>query len=175
MGDRKGVSGLEKFTVVAINHIGIVVRDLEKAVERYWRVLGIGPWQIFTFGPNARITTVRGEPCSFALRIAKAQVGSLQIELMQPLDGATPHQEFLDQRGEGVQHLGIAVETLDQASEIMSMLGFRELTAAYGVGVKGDGGAVYFDTEEVLGISLELCEYPSERFPIESVFPDPGT
>ncbi|GAH79418.1 unnamed protein product, partial [marine sediment metagenome] len=27
----------------------IAVRDIEKSMERYWKVLGIGPWDVYTF------------------------------------------------------------------------------------------------------------------------------
>ncbi|MBI4320899.1 MAG: VOC family protein [Chloroflexi bacterium] len=160
--------------ISAINHIGIVVADIERAVEEYWDEFGIGPWQIFTFGPSAKRTTVRGEPCAFSLRIAKAQVGAIAIELIQPLDGPTPHQEFLYQRGQGVQHLGVVVEDLERAVEQMARLGFDELTSAYGMGVDGDGGAVYFDTQSVLGTTLELCDPPKRRYPPETVYPPSG-
>ncbi|MCL5265780.1 MAG: VOC family protein [Chloroflexi bacterium] len=163
-----------KLNIQAINQIGIVVRDVDKAVERYWNELGIGPWMIFTFGPGVKKTTYHGEPCSFALRIAMAQVGPLFIELLQPLSGPTPHQEFLDQHGEGVQHLGVFVQSFEQAAEEMRRLGYEEITAAHGIGPKGDGAAAYFDTQDSLGTLLELIEMPGEMPPPEKVYPAPG-
>lgn len=161
-----------KLNVEAVHQIGIVVKDIDLSVERYWKEFGIGPWQIFTFGPGAKKLTYHGEPCSFALRIAMAQVGSLMIELLQPLSGSTPHQDFLEQKGEGIQHLGVFVSNLEQAAEVMHNLGYKEISGAYGFGREGDGAAAYFDTENNFGTLLELIELPKEMPPAEKVFPE---
>ncbi len=162
------------FNIQAINQVGIVVRDVDKAVEYYWQKFGIGPWQIMTFGPGSKKLTYYGEPCSFVLRIALAQVGPLMLELLEPVSGPTPHQDFLEQHGEGVQHLGIFVERLDQAAEMMYKLGYKEISGAYGFGTKGDGAAAYFGTDDQLGTLLELIEMPAEMPPAEKIYPDPG-
>ena len=33
------------------------------------------------------------------------KMGSLEIELIQPLEGQSPHKEFLDSKGEGIHHI----------------------------------------------------------------------
>lgn len=35
-----------------IMQVGIVVRDLDATVRRYWHELGIGPWRIYTIDPS---------------------------------------------------------------------------------------------------------------------------
>ncbi len=161
-----------KLNLEAVHQIGIVVKDIDVSVERYWKEFGIGPWQIFTFGPGAKKLTYHGEPSAFALKIAMAQVGPLLIELLQPLSGSTPHQDFLDQKGEGLQHLGVFVPSLEQAAAVMHTLGYKEISGAYGFGREGDGAAAYFDTENNLGTLLELIEMPQEMPPAEKVFPE---
>ena len=42
-----------KIKVGEINQIGVVVKDLKKALENYWKTLGIGPWRIHTFAPGS--------------------------------------------------------------------------------------------------------------------------
>ena len=41
-------------------------------------------------------------------------IGDLQIELIQPLAGESPHKEFLETRGEGIQHIACAVDNVDR-------------------------------------------------------------
>lgn len=163
-----------KLNIQAINQVGIVVRDLDKAMERYWEEFGIGPWAVFSFGPGIKKTTYRGEPCSFELKIAMAQVGPLMLELLQPVSGTTPHQEFLDQHGEGLQHVGVFVERIDEAVEQVRQLGYQEISAAYGITSSGEGAGVYFDTLGALGTLLELIEMPSQMPPPERVYPTPS-
>lgn len=159
--------------IATINQIGIVVRDLEKAVERYWTEFGVGPWMIFPFGPGVKEMTYHGEPCAFEFKIAMAQVGPILIELLQPISGPTPHQDFLDRHGEGLQHLGVFVERLEPAAAEMERLGYRVISSAIGIGPEGDGGAAYFDTLDSLGTLLELIEMPRTMPPPERVYPAP--
>ncbi|HEX2924626.1 MAG TPA: VOC family protein [Chloroflexota bacterium] len=162
--------------IQGVQQVGIVVKDVEKTAEAYWQQFGIGPWQILTFGPGIKKRTYHGEECAFSLRIAMAQVGPLIIELLQPLEGPSPHADFLAQHGEGVQHLGIFVESLAQATEQMQGLGYRDVTSAFGIGADGSGGATYFDTDRTIGTLLEIIEMPKElSSPIEKVIPNPGS
>lgn len=32
-----------------VSQIGVIVKDLEMAVENYWNVFGIGPWHFYTY------------------------------------------------------------------------------------------------------------------------------
>ena len=78
-----------KFKVSEISQVAIVVRDLQKTMEHYWNTLGIGPWQIYTVEPPfLHDTKYRGKPGQFKMKIALAMVGSLNVELIQPLEGA---------------------------------------------------------------------------------------
>jgi methylmalonyl-CoA/ethylmalonyl-CoA epimerase len=33
-----------------IAQLAIIVEDLDKAVENYWNIFGIGPWYFYTYG-----------------------------------------------------------------------------------------------------------------------------
>ncbi len=92
--------------------VGYVVKDLEKAVEYYSKVFGIGPFEIRIFTPENCL--LRGEPVSITHKIALAPMGAIQLELIQPLAGNGIHKEFLETRGEGLQHLGFMVDNYDE-------------------------------------------------------------
>jgi len=67
---------------------GLVVRDLQKTMETYWKLLGIGPWRIYTYAPpTLREAVVRGRRVDYSMRIACAQAGPTQLELIEPLEG----------------------------------------------------------------------------------------
>ncbi len=91
--------------------VGLVVRDLQKSMETYWRVLGIGPWKIYTYAPPMlREATVRGRRADYSMRVAHAQAGPTQLELIQPLDGPSIYQEHLATKGEGLHHIQSRIE-----------------------------------------------------------------
>ena len=78
------------------DQIGILVPDLEEALERYEGIWGGGPWRIFTYGPG-RIPwlTYRGSPGTYSLRLA-ISAAKPQIELVEPLEGPSIYEEFLE-------------------------------------------------------------------------------
>jgi hypothetical protein len=79
-----------------IAQVGLVVKDLEKAVEAYWKLFGIGPWHFYTYGkPLVKRMSYRGRPAEHKMRVALAWLGPLRIELIQILEGDTQ----LDIRG----------------------------------------------------------------------------
>jgi hypothetical protein len=79
--------------------ISVLVEDLDQAVENYWKLFGIGPWRIYTYArPFVKSMTYRGKPAEYKLRLAFSQIGSLQIELMEQVEGETIHAEFIKKR-----------------------------------------------------------------------------
>lgn len=47
--------------IASIDQVAVVVRDLDAAMARYWAELGIGPWDVYTYGPRRCSTmTFRG-------------------------------------------------------------------------------------------------------------------
>ena len=160
------------FPVTHINQIALVVRDLDAAMSGYWTLLGIGPWKVYTYGPPLVPTmTYRGRPQTYRMRLALTQVGDLMLELIQPLSGESIYQEHLDRKGEGLHHVGVFVPSFDEAVSEAIRRGYAVLQSGRGYGRWGDGGYAYLDTEDSLGLILELIEIPRERVPPEVEFP----
>ncbi len=145
------------------SQIGIVVPDLEAALERYDGLWGGGPWRGFTYGagfiPEVRY---RGEPGSYTMRIALNQL-TPQIELIQPLDGPSIYHEFLERGSTGLHHLGFWVDSIDESLASMAAAGYECTQSGCGYGLDGDGGYAYFDTERDFGVILEAIEVPKRR------------
>lgn len=134
--------------------VGVVVRDLDRAVEFYER-LGIGP---FVEGPSAHAVEriVFGEPASDAkVRGKIAQMGSIEFELLQPVAGRTVQGEFLETHGEGIVHICAHTDDLDGDIDELKSLGYDVISW----GSLEDGGKfAYFDTRKVGGLVLELFQ-----------------
>ena len=152
--------------------IGIVVRDLDAAVERYWEQFGLGPWQINTLDPsNTSDMVVRGKPQTFALRAATTQIGNVQWELIEPLDEEGIYAEFLREHGEGMHHIGFGIDDYDAANAFFREKGMEVLLG----GTWGTVESVYWDTRDSLGCIAEIWREPGEGedfAPPDAVYPD---
>ena len=83
-----------------IDHIGIVVEDIEGALP-FWRdKLGL---------PLEHIETVESQ----GVRIAFLPVGDSEVELLQPLAKDSGVARFLRKRGPGMHHLCFEVEDVE--------------------------------------------------------------
>jgi methylmalonyl-CoA/ethylmalonyl-CoA epimerase len=157
----------------AIHHAAVVVRDLDRAMERYTNELGIGPWAVYTFTPDwVRDMTFRGKEQDFAFKIALCEVAPITHELLEPVQGPNSYEEFLDERGEGLHHLCYLVEDIDAEISKMESRGFAVLQSGRGFGTNDDGAFAYFDTERAFGCIFEALELPAELPPPERVYPD---
>ncbi len=144
----------------SIDQVAVVVRDLDRAMERYVDEVGIGPWSVYTFSPDWIRMTFRGEERGYVMKLALAQVGDVMYELIEPVQGPNTYEEFLNARGEGLHHLGYFVDDIDAAIEEMEGKGFPLLQSGRGFGTEGDGAYAYFETEDALGHILEAIEMP---------------
>ncbi len=96
-----------------ITQVSLTVRDLEACLRAYREAFGWGPWRVFETERAGALSDCRwrGRPATFRRRWAQTMVGDLNVELVQPLGGEGPWQEFLDARGEGISSLGITLPT----------------------------------------------------------------
>ncbi len=160
-----------KLGQAAVSQIGIVVRDLEAAMEKYLRLASIGPWSIYTTGAPPLRCIYHGKPANYQIHLATARSGPVQMELIEYISGDTIHRDFLSSGREGVEHLGIFVNDLDEALKPYLEAGVGILQQADGLGVSGDGRYAYLDTESKMGTILELIQSSSEPQPPERVYP----
>lgn len=151
------------FPLTRIDQVAVVVRDLDAAINRYWKIMGIAPWRIYTYEPPGVQMTFRGGPGEYRMRLALAQVGDLTLELIQPLSEKNIYAEHLERKGEGLHHVGVNVTSLDKAVAEAASRGFSVIQSGHGFGQRGDGGYAYLDTDGQLGMIIELIERPLER------------
>jgi methylmalonyl-CoA/ethylmalonyl-CoA epimerase len=146
-------SVVPKIKIGEVSQIGIVVKDVQKATDNYWATLGIGPWMTLRIEPPLlRDVTLRGKPVEASMLAAIAQSGSIQLELIEPLEGPSIWKEFLEERGEGIHHVQSLVPDPDAALATFKEMGVDMLMS----GRIGDSVFYYMDTEPLLGTIYEF-------------------
>lgn len=139
-----------------ISQVGVVVRDVRKASALYSGFFALGPFTIYEFVPDRH--WFMEEPSPLRLMMGKAMWGAVELELIEPLEGRSLHQEFLDSHGEGLQHLGFNVPDYEKVYDRMVQAGFMPLMRAESF-LKQYGGylkACYFDTRRLGGVICEI-------------------
>ena len=150
--------------------IGLVVSDIAAMLRRYVDILGVGPWECFTHGPETvPVLEYLGRPATFSMRVALSSTQP-QIELIEPLTGPNIYADWMRKHGEGMHHVAYSVESMDEGIAEMRALGYPLIQYGAGFGVDGDGAFAYFDTEADLAMIVELRVPPRRRVP-EFTFP----
>jgi len=145
-----------KLPFTRVDQIGVVVRDMDKAVK-YYESLGIGPFT--SMGLTLIERKVYGKIANDVKNIQMiAQIGPIQLELVQPVVGKSIQKEFLDTRGEGINHLGFYVDDFDGEVAKLVEKGYEVIASTRGLDGYGDGA--YFRTDEIGGVLLELIRTP---------------
>ena len=129
-----------------IDHVAIIVRNIEQALLFYRDTLGITP---------SEIKEVPTEQVRIAFLPMGGSEGS-EIELIEPTTPDSSLRKFLDKRGEGLHHICLEVDDIDAALAEMQAKGAPVLdeqprTAA-------EGRAIFVHPRAANGVLLELLE-----------------
>lgn|SRR5689334_4121836 len=129
-----------------IDHIAIIVRNLEQALVFYRDTLGITPGEI-------------KEVPSEQVRIAFLPMGGpggSEIELIEPTTPDSSLTKFLEKRGEGLHHVCLEVDNIDAALAEMQEKGAPVLDKQ--PRVAAEGRAIFLHPKGTNGVLLELLE-----------------
>ena len=141
------------------DQVCIVVKDMDRAIEYYSSVFGWGPFQIME--SVTKDITYRGRKGDCHLKLAFAQSGPIEIELIQVLEGETPHSDFLKDKGEGLHHLRFPVQGLDGILAELAKDGIEPIWSKdyteHGISF------AYLNTEKIGGGVFELIDRYGER------------
>ena len=150
------MSGEEKYAIKLppVEQVGIVVKDIAQAIDKYSAVFGWGPFNVSEVELKGCI--YRGQPSDCKLKMALFQSGSVEIELIEVLEGETPHSEFLREKGEGLHHLRIRVENLYGILAEMAKEGIEPVW--YHSMPEIGASWAYLDNVKVSGLMVELLE-----------------
>jgi len=156
MSDRDGVSKPDFGDCI---QVGVVVRDLDHTMRVLSDVFGIGPFRTVVYPPEDRsdiLTEYRGQPGSFRYRQAFADLGSVELEIIQPLEGESIWSDFLAAHGEGIHHIRFNVTDLESVQAYLAGHGMGVIQS--GSGLRPGTFWANLDTEGKLGFTIELME-----------------
>jgi len=138
--------------------IAIIVEDIDQARKEWAELLNVPvPEIVEQPKPQGAIPglTYRGKEASYGLKLAviEAPQGFI-IELHQMTDDCdSTFREFVRKHGYGVHHLGFKVgDRRDAVVEELEQRGYEMRT----VGIYPDGSWTVADTEDVLGVNLNI-------------------
>ncbi|MEZ0168072.1 VOC family protein [Microvirga sp. TS319] len=135
-----------------LHHVCILVHDLEKTVA-YYEKIGVGPWYDYPKSGAYIDFDVPNPAASAAMRYKCCDLENVQIQLCHPGELDSPQRRFLEERGEGVYHLGFEVPDRDKAEDEGRALGLRVTARGRRI---DKSGFCYFDTRAEAGIVLEI-------------------
>jgi methylmalonyl-CoA epimerase len=130
--------------ILDIDHVGIAVEDLEAAVERYRRTLGVEP------SHRERVEDQGVEEVLFP-------VGTSFIQLIGALAPETPVGTFLAKRGPGVHHVAYRVDDVAKALARLRAEGVRLVDEAPRPGSRGTTIA-FVHPKGMEGVLVELVQ-----------------
>ena len=134
---------------------GYVVRDLERSMEHWTRVVGVGPFFVLEhiqFGD----VFLRGAPMKIDLTVGVAYWGEVQVELIYQHDTAPSiYTEFAAEKGEGLQHVGVMTDSVERHLEELAQHGVKPVQwGATAAGIR----FAYLNTDQHPGGMIELIE-----------------
>ncbi len=129
-----------------IDHIGIVVANLEASTARYQTLLGLQLKEIEEVEVEGAL-----------LRVAFLPTGNTNIELVHTTAKSGLAADFLRDRGEGIHHIAFAVEDLASIFDTLRGQGVSFLWDRIIPGSRGSQVA-FFKSEEFNGVYIELVQ-----------------
>ncbi len=127
-----------------IEHIGIAVKDLEKANILFASLFG---------KPHYKIEEVKSE----SVKTSFFEIGPNKIELLEGTSENSPISKFITKKGEGVHHIAFAVDDILSEVERLKKEGFVVLNE---VPKKGADNklVVFLHPKSTNGVLIELCQ-----------------
>lgn len=129
-----------------MDHIGIAVKSLDESLPYYLDTL-----QLKLEG----IEEVDTEH----VKVAFINAGNVKLELLEPTSPASSIQAFLDKRGQGIHHIALGVNDIQERIDEMKRKGIQMI---HDTAKPGAGGAsiAFMHPKSTGGVLYELCEKP---------------
>jgi alkylhydroperoxidase/carboxymuconolactone decarboxylase family protein YurZ/catechol 2,3-dioxygenase-like lactoylglutathione lyase family enzyme len=144
-----------------INHVAMAVKDWEKTARGYASLMGLKTWRKMEI-PSAIMEKAEyyGKPCEFVWISAFAKLGDTLIELCQPVSGQTVFADFVNEFGDGMQHVGDLSHP--DPLELVRRYTSQGVKVANYCKIAGIAELFFLDTREQLGgMFLEVVAPPT--------------
>jgi methylmalonyl-CoA/ethylmalonyl-CoA epimerase len=143
-----------KLDDLKFDHLAIVVKDIEKAVDFYTKAFGLSFEEIAEHALPPDVIT-RGKPTPYTMKVTFAQMGPIRLELVQVVEGECIYTEFLRDYGEGIHHLGFEVADLEQEVANAEAQGLEMICHLKMVGIMA---FAHFDNVKTNGVRIEFVQ-----------------
>lgn len=127
-----------------IDHIGIVVKDIDAALPLFQGGMGLKLLGIEVIEEDN-------------VRVASLAVGDSRLELIEPLKEGTSVFRFLEKRGEGIHHVAFLVQDIEDAIRRLKEVGLAPVEGRSQVGAMGRKVA-FIHPKSCHGLLMEVCE-----------------
>jgi len=130
--------------MLKVDHIGIAVKSIAEAAKFWEDTLGLKIVATEEVAEQKVITAFI--PC-----------GDSEVELLQATAEDSPIAKFIENKGEGIQHIAFRVDNIEEA---LAELKEKEVRLIDEVPRKGAGGAriAFLHPKATGGVLLELCQ-----------------
>ena len=126
-----------------IEHIGIAVKDLNEAVERFSKLLNTSPY---------KTEKVESEGVSTVF----FETGESKVELLESTDPNGPIGKYISKKGEGIHHIAFDVDDIQSEMERLKGEGFDVIGD---IREGADNKLVCFiHPKSANGVLIELCQ-----------------
>ena len=131
-----------------VDHIGILVRNMDEAIKLYEGCFG---------AEVDKIETVSEQGVKAAI-LSLAQ--GAKLELLEPLPGSNM-AKVLEKRGEGLHHITFEVDDVEKEISRLSEEGIELIDKKSRRGL--EGMVAFIHPKSVRGVLVELCQKIQER------------
>ncbi len=134
--------------LLALDHVGLAVADLDAAIAFHTQVLGL----VLLHREENREAGV-----AEAMLAPRADDAGAQVQLLAPLSPESPIARFLERSGPGLQQLAYRVADVDEAARVLRSRGLRLLYDAARTGTRGSR-INFVHPHDAGGVLVELVE-----------------
>ena len=127
-----------------IDHVGVAVADIDRALSLYERTFGM---------PVVHRETVESQGVEAVL----LEIGAGHVELLRPLDPETVVGRFIAKRGEGLHHVAYRVEDIDASLATLKETGVELIDSEARIGIRGSRVA-FLHPKATGGVLTELVQ-----------------
>lgn len=138
-----------------VTQIGILVNDIEKVSAAYADFFGLEKPEIIVTDPeDIAETRYNGKATEARAKLAFFDMGSVQLELIEPDHQPSTWRDYLNEHGEGPHHIAFVIEGMKEKIMLLEGKGFPLQQKGEYTG----GRYAYMDTFKELKVLVELLE-----------------
>ena len=135
-----------------LEHVAVLVDDVEKSIEGLQKLFGVEKGAIIDWELKKDLNKNPIEP--YTLRMGFVQLANTVIEFMQVIEGKSFYDDYKQKVGEGIHHICMDVEDIDEAIKHFEELGIKVVDS----GKVAGSAFAYLDTIETCGFLIEVLQ-----------------